>query len=217
MPRKAKLLLALVVLVNALGLALWTLAPGRRDPEPNPAARTPPAEPGWMPAQKSDRWKCIVLHHSASDAGSAARFDEWHRSKGWDELGYHFVIGNGSGSADGQVEVGPRWAGQKHGAHCKSPGEYHNQHGIGICLVGNFDTHRPSPKQIQSLNKLVIFLCGVFDIDPAQIMTHGAVTGETRCPGKNFDVEAVRRAVEAPPAAARAKSKSKSTVKSKSK
>jgi 5-methylcytosine-specific restriction endonuclease McrA len=36
-------------------------------------------------------------------------FDRSHRDKGWDELGYHFVIGNGTSSGDGVVEVGTRW------------------------------------------------------------------------------------------------------------
>ena len=30
------------------------------------------------------------------------------QAKGWDELGYHFVIGNGTDTRDGQVEVGSR-------------------------------------------------------------------------------------------------------------
>jgi len=35
-----------------------------------------------------------------------------HKAKGWDELGYHFVIGNWQRltPADGQVEVGSRWS-----------------------------------------------------------------------------------------------------------
>ena len=39
--------------------------------------------------------------------------DHWHRDRGFDELGYHFVIGNGTNSGDGQIEVGPRWTKQK--------------------------------------------------------------------------------------------------------
>ncbi|MDB5300436.1 MAG: N-acetylmuramoyl-L-alanine amidase [Phycisphaerales bacterium] len=154
-------------------------------------------EPGWMPVAKSDRWKCIVIHHSASEEGGAERFDEWHRKKGWDELGYHFVIGNGSDTADGQVEVGSRWAKQKWGAHCKTDDEFYNQHGIGICLVGNFNGHPPDAKQMQSLARLVGFLSREFKIPPSRIYTHGGVTGKTQCPGKQFDVELLKRMVAA--------------------
>jgi len=165
---------------------------------PRPAARAPLAEAGWAPAHPSPRWECIVIHHSGSDAGGAARFDEYHRSKGWDELGYHFVIGNGSDTADGQVEVGPRWPVQKHGAHCKTPDEYYNQHGIGICLVGNFDNYPPSPAQLQSLERLCRYLTATFHIPPSKIYTHGGITGKTDCPGKLLDVNALRRDVAGP-------------------
>src|SRR5438270_9583625 len=59
------------------------------------------SEPEWFPPHSSDRWTCIVIHHSASEEGGADRFDEWHRQRGWDELGYHFVIGNGTDTAMG--------------------------------------------------------------------------------------------------------------------
>jgi N-acetylmuramoyl-L-alanine amidase len=156
-------------------------------------AATPDAD--WMPAKPSNRWECIVIHHSASDMGGAERFGQWHKARGWDELGYHFVIGNGTDTADGQVEVGPRWAGQKHGAHCKTPDEYYNQHGIGICLVGNFDNYDPSPAQMKSLVRLCRFLCARFHIPPSDIETHGGITGKTDCPGRNFDVERLRALV----------------------
>ena len=173
--------LALGVLLLLGGILVWR------------HGRPPAAEAGWAPAQPSDRWKCIVIHHSASDFGGAKRFDTWHRAKGWDELGYHFVIGNGTDTAMGQVEVGPRWEKQKYGAHCKTPDEFYNQHGIGICLVGNFDNHRPDEAQMRSLAKLVKYLCYEFHIKPEQIYTHGGVTHKTDCPGKDFNVEDLKR------------------------
>jgi len=154
-------------------------------------------EPGWAPPVRSDRWKCIVIHHSASDEGGAARFDTWHRQRGWDELGYHFVIGNGTDSAMGQVEVGPRWTSQKHGAHTKTDDEFYNQHGIGICLVGNFDKYPPSAQQMQSLAKLVGYLCQEYRIPVNHIYTHGGITHKTDCPGKYFDVEKLKAMVNA--------------------
>jgi N-acetylmuramoyl-L-alanine amidase len=147
-----------------------------------------PLDPAWVPDNPSTRWECIVIHHSASDFGGAVRIDQWHRAKGWDELGYHFVIGNGTDTADGAVEAGPRWKKQKYGAHCKTPDEYYNQHGIGICLVGNFDNYDPSSAQMRSLQSLCSFLSKRFHIAPDHIFTHGGITGKTDCPGKRFDV-----------------------------
>jgi N-acetyl-anhydromuramyl-L-alanine amidase AmpD len=149
----------------------------------------------WTPPVKSNRWECIVIHHSATDLGGARRFDKGHKEKGWDDLGYHFVIGNGSDTRDGLVEVGPRWKEQRHGAHCRSPQDYYNEHGIGICLVGNFDEGPPSAAQRQSLTKLVRFLCRKYNIPASKVYTHGGVTHQTACPGKHFDLKAVRKSV----------------------
>jgi N-acetyl-anhydromuramyl-L-alanine amidase AmpD len=161
--------------------------------QPRHAGAIGPSNPdaAWIPARPSNRWECIVIHHSASEFGGANRFDEWHKSRGWDGLGYHFVIGNGTDTPDGQVEVGFRWTQQEHGAHCRTPDDYYNQHGIGICLVGNFDNYQPSPAQLKSLVRLCRFLCRRFNIPPDQIFTHGGVTGKTDCPGKNFDLGAL--------------------------
>ena len=179
---------ALVTLVAGV-LIIWLIL--RSVP---PAA---PLDPAWLPANLSDRWECIVIHHSASNFGGAVRIDQWHRAKGWDELGYHFVIGNGTDTPDGAVEVGPRWKKQKYGAHCKTPDEYYNQHGIGICLVGNFDNYDPSVAQMRSLQSLCAFLSKRFHIAPDHIFTHGGVTGKTDCPGKRFDVQKFRAALSA--------------------
>lgn len=157
----------------------------------------------WYPAGRpiSPRWNSIVIHHSATNVGSAGIFDRAHRDKGWDELGYHFVIGNGTSSPDGAIEVGSRWNKQKTGAHCKTPSNYYNEHGIGICLVGDFTKSRPSRRQLVSLERLVRFLSYSCRIPPDRIVTHGAVTGRTECPGKLFDVGPLRRALLQPPMA----------------
>lgn len=147
----------------------------------------------WTPESgiESSRWTRIVVHHSATDSGNAKIFDSFHRSKGWDELGYHFVIGNGTKSGDGEVEVGSRWTKQKHGAHCKTPKNYHNNHGIGICLVGNFENSEPTPKQIESLRKLVTFLQKECSITSEHVQTHGEIV-HTECSGKHLSGDRVR-------------------------
>ena len=142
----------------------------------------------------SQRWTCIVIHHSAGDSGGAATFDVFHRGvRGWDELGYHFVIGNGTDTGDGQIEVGSRWRKQKHGAHCKTSDNFFNDRGIGICLVGNFDKYHPTPAQMDSLERLVRFLMVRCDIPLDQVLTHGLVTGKTACPGRYFPLAALKR------------------------
>ena len=172
---------------------------------PKPAA--PPAHHAgsgnvpadWVPAVPINSWYYIVIHHSATPTGGAAAFDKEHRQKGWDELGYHFVIGNGTDTRDGQIEVGPRWRKQKWGAHAKTPDNRFNDHGIGICLVGNFDVSRPTAKQLESLARLVAYLQTTYHIPSERIVGHGSVHNLanggtiTDCPGRNMNVALVRR------------------------
>ena len=114
----------------------------------------------WLPPATVEKsWNAIIIHHSATERGNAAIFDKEHREQnGWDGIGYDFVIGNGTNSGDGQVEVTFRWRQQITGAHCKTDNNWANEDGIGICLVGNFNNYSPSNRQLQSLTELVGFL-----------------------------------------------------------
>ena len=105
---------------------------------------------------KADRpWKYVVLHHSASPEGSYNSIDKEHRNRlGWDGCGYHFIIGNGTESPDGQIEVSQRWRNQKLGVHCrdgKNPDI--NEYGIGICIVGDLDKNTSNVPKIKSSSK----------------------------------------------------------------
>lgn len=135
-------------------------------------------------------WKYIVIHHSATLEGSAGVFDDFHRNKmGWrNGLGYHFVIGNGTQSGDGEIEVGRRWEKQLSGAHAGD--RYFNRKGIGICLVGDFDKgkdEKPTERQLDSLEQIVRHLCDRYDIPISRIIMHKDIReNHTVCPGKNF-------------------------------
>ena len=120
----------------------------------------------------------------ADRRGGAVRRE--HRAKGWDELGYHFVIGNGTDTANGLVEVGSRWPKQKWGAHAQTPSEEFNNFGIGICLVGNFDQSRPTKEQMDSLSRLVAYLMKTYRIPADHVIGHGD-TKPTECPGKQHE------------------------------
>lgn len=149
-----------------------------------PGGQPQPGPSAWN-VSTSRAWKYIVIHHSASDTGNAATFDQMHRAKGWDGLGYHFVIDNGQGGTDGRVEVGYRWQQQKQGAHTgRTPDNEYNEAGIGICLVGDFTHRRPTARQLESLNNLVRFLCQRYGITSNHVIGHrDAPNAKTECPG----------------------------------
>jgi hypothetical protein len=148
----------------------------------------------WLINVPANSWHYIVIHHSATPAGNAASFDRMHKAKGWDELGYHFVIGNGTYSGDGQIEVGPRWTKQKWGAHAKTADQRFNNYGIGICLVGNFDIERPSKAQMESVQRLTAYLMKTYRIPAVRVVAHSE-TKATDCPGRHMSVAEVRKAV----------------------
>ncbi len=221
MPRCLLLLAALSLLAGCQGTPDYVSAPSMMPPEvaSGPDYVAPPANgnlnPGgqaqthqqpqnvtpppnvtgsraWIPAVASRPWRWIVIHHSDTRVGCAASFDRYHRQKGWDSLGYDFVIGNGTGSGDGQVEVGPRWTHQQIGAHAGV--HLYNEFGIGICLVGNFSESHPTPTQMQSLASLTAWLMRTYHISPDHVIGHrDAKAGRTDCPGRYMNVATVRQ------------------------
>lgn len=165
-------------------------APAPSAPRTHAAAPSGPS--AWQPRAAARSWKWIVIHHSASPAGNMALFDKEHKSKGWDGIGYHFVIGNGTNSGDGQIEVTPRWPAQKWGAHAKTADNRYNEQGIGICLVGNFDLDRPTQAQLRSLADLTAYLMQTYRIPAESIVGHRD-TKATECPGRYVNLAAVRQ------------------------
>lgn len=142
-----------------------------------------------------NNWRYIVIHHSATHEGSAASFDYYHKHKrGWrNGLGYHFVIGNGTQSGDGEIEVGERWKAQLYGAHAGNT--RFNRLGIGICLVGDFERGKgPTRKQFEALVRIVRYLSRRYNIPLSNIILHKEVRkNHTACPGKNFPYDELQR------------------------
>lgn len=76
----------------------------------------------------------LVAHCSASPPNLDIGADEirqWHKAKGWRDIGYHFVI-----RRNGKVEAGrPE---NLVGSHVQG----HNSNSLGICLVGGVDAQQ---------------------------------------------------------------------------
>ncbi len=145
----------------------------------------------WLPSSNVEKsWTAIVIHHSGTKSGNAAIFDKWHREGNhWEGVGYDFVIGNGTNSGDGEVEVTYRWREQVTGAHCGgTAGNWANRDAVGICLVGNFNQTLPTSRQMQSLVRLIRFLQNRYGIPKSRIYGHKTTPGAsiTDCPGKRF-------------------------------
>jgi len=70
--------------------------------------------------------------------------ETWHLQKGWNGIGYHYVIEKDGTIVRGRPE-------HVEGAHEPKM----NKKSIGICLSGNFDATLPTPLQIENLCTLL--------------------------------------------------------------
>jgi hypothetical protein len=144
------------------------------------------------PSITRGRWKYIVVHNSGTRQGNAKAFEDYHRRvrKMQNGLAYHFVIGNGTSTGDGQIEIGNRWKVQLAGGHVHS--DYLNNVGIGICLVGDYNHHKPTQKQLESLEELIRFLrnrVGKSEGKEVVVKPHREINPPrwpTDCPGDQF-------------------------------
>lgn len=115
----------------------------------------------------------IIIHCSATPNGryhDAEDIHRWHKEKGWDGIGYHWVI-----TIDGKLQAGRPEYWQ--GAHASG----HNKNSIGICLIGN---DKFSDEQWQILtNKICEYKIKYPNV---KIIGHNEVSTKS-CP--NFDVQ----------------------------
>ncbi|MEI8294364.1 MAG: peptidoglycan recognition family protein [bacterium] len=143
------------------------------------------------------RWKYIVVHNSGTRQGNARIFDLYHRNvrKMPNGLAYHFVIGNGNSSGDGQIEIGNRWTRQINGGHVAS--DYLNDISLGICLVGDLNRDLPTRDQLGALDELCTYLrdrVGKIKGRSAIVKGHKEINPKpTDCPGDRFPLGWLRK------------------------
>lgn len=150
------------------------------------------------PVQRS-RWKFLIVHNSGTRQGNARAFDYYHRNVRHMKNGmaYHFVVGNGTSSGDGQIEIGGRWRRQINGGHVHS--DYLNNISLGICLVGDFNRSQPTRAQLEATEELIKYLrdrCGKVDGRAMPVRPHREMNPPrwaTDCPGDAFPYSWFRR------------------------
>lgn len=104
--------------------------------------------------------KYIVIHCSATKEGvnvSASTIDTWHKRRGWNGIGYHYVIG-----IDGKIEAGRPV--NTMGAHVGGGG---NRASIGIAYIGGVDANLKAKDtrteaQKKSLIKIIEILKNIY-------------------------------------------------------
>lgn len=89
----------------------------------------------------------IILHCSATPEGkdfTVADIDRWHKARGWQGIGYHYVV-----YRDGSVHNGRDIA--VAGAHTSG----YNKNSIGVCYIGGVDADGKTPKDTRTAEQRV--------------------------------------------------------------
>jgi hypothetical protein len=146
---------------------------------------------------KRGRWQYIIVHNSGTRQGNARIFANYHKNvrKMQNGLAYHFVIGNGTSSGDGEIEIGPRWTRQINGGHVAS--DYLNNISIGICFVGDFNRDVPTKAQLAALDEIIKYLRKRVGRSKGRVLivkAHREINPKpTDCPGNRFPYRWLQR------------------------
>lgn len=136
----------------------------------DPRSQGPLGDPVAITIHHSYRPSGINPPDSAIDRIKLQEIQLLHVSRGWGDIGYHFLIGS-----DGAIYEGRplKYA----GTHVRP-----NKRNIGINVIGNFqDKDYPSEAQLASLAGLISWLCDRYDIDPTAKITLLGQTNFAAC------------------------------------
>jgi N-acetyl-anhydromuramyl-L-alanine amidase AmpD len=132
----------------------------------------------------------ITIHHSAdpdptpldgtlaTTARAVREIQHAHmdgRETHYGDIGYHLVI-----DPEGRVLEGRSLEFQ--GAHAYGDNNIQN---IGVCLIGNFETDKPTQKALDSLRQTIDQLRAAYKIPKASVWGHRDLR-KTECPGDNL-------------------------------
>ena len=152
------------------------------------------------------RWKYIVVHHSGGEYGTIPMLQKVHAERQpldpINAIPYHYVIGNGNGMPMGEVKSDFRKKYNLWGSHVSGNNSYRNFLGLGICLIGNFESKKVPAQQYQALLSLVKKLMQEYTIPVENVSGHGLIRGEsTLCPGRHFPIQQLLKDIAASPSA----------------
>ena len=138
---------------------------------------------------ESAPWQYVVIDHSGtrrdsltSMAAEAKRLET--------DVPWHFVVGNGTESPAGALEVGERWRTQSPGAALHDPG--YDAVSISVCLVGDYNEETPAAESLDTLARLCAVLVRRHSIPLSHVTTHYGMVPWMQSPGRNFDILELR-------------------------
>jgi len=132
-----------------------------------------------------DGVRLITFHHSgdpkpftttdyAETAQHLEYVREYHRSRNFQDIGYHFAI-------DRAGRVWQLRSLKYQGQHVR----YNNEHNVGVVVLGNFDMQAMSQAQKDKIKKFGALLRDQYKLPIARVYTHKEIVS-TECPGDDM-------------------------------
>ena len=114
---------------------------------------------------------------------STTELRSFHKSKGWQDIGYHYVV-----ERDGTVMAGRDP--ETPGAHVAG----RNHDSIGVCAIGGEDCRFTfTEEQLLAVLRLLVELCARYNIPTERVLGHREVDRRKACPV--MDPEEIRAAL----------------------
>lgn len=175
-PRVAKVLAALLVSMTTGAIVLMALS--NDPPSAGPFClssyyRLDPVEKAITSraAQSPNRWNCIEIYYSDTKAGNIEQLVSLNGLARPEDINCHFVICNGLGADDGQIQSTEKW--QRQWAIIPGKTWYGNGQTIRICIIADGKSSAPTDFQIKRAEAFIEALRRKFDIQPEKIYYPG--------------------------------------------
>jgi hypothetical protein len=175
-PRVAKILAALLVSMTTGAVVLMVL--GGNHPYAGPFSlssyyRLNPIDDAVSSRapQTPYRWNRIEIYYSGTKAGNIQQLASLGGLQSEDDLNCHFVICNGFGGDDGQIQSTAKWLAQW--SVIPNQTWYGTGQTIRICLIGDNKTFLITDAQAKRTDALVDYLAKKFNISAKSIYYPG--------------------------------------------
>lgn len=112
--------------------------------------------------QSPGRWSCIEIYYSGTKAGNIEQLASLSGLANPKDINCHFVICNGLGGGDGQIQTTEKW--QRQWSVVPGRTRYDSGQTIRICIIADGKTTLPTDFQIKRVEALVEGLYRKFNI-----------------------------------------------------
>ena len=132
-------------------------------------------------------WHTAAHGHDDVDFDTTAvEINAWHIERGWNGIGYHYVI-----RKDGRLEYGRDES--TPGAHVQG----YNKKSIGICFSGHGDIKPLTPDQLYAGLALTKKLLKKYGLPIDRVVGHRELPNVHKtCPGTKVDMDQIRDLLE---------------------